>query len=99
MARRTDYWSEDQARAHLEAFSRSGLSLTAYCERIGVTTQRMLYWRDRLQPAPQFLEVVVPVARDPDPLIELVFPTGHVLRVPAAIGLESVLRAAGLLSC
>lgn len=105
MARRADCWSEDQARAHLAAFRRSGLALTTYCERIGVSTQRMYYWRERLepQPAPAFVEVDMPGMDEHDgpvpDMIELSFPSGHVLRVPAALGLDAVLRAAGLLPC
>ena len=92
----------------MAAFERSGLGLTAFCRRIGVSPQRMYYWRDRLRAAetesgallPQFVEVAVRQAHPgPAAVVELGFPSGHVLRVPASIGLDQVLRAAGLVAC
>ena len=108
MARTADSWTEDEARRQMAAFERSKLALTEFCRRIGVSPQRMYYWRDRLQAAegrssmvPQFVEVAVrpTPASAPIGVIELVFPAGHVVRVPASVGLEQVLRAAGLAGC
>lgn len=108
MARTADSWTEGEARRQMAAFERSGLALTAFCRRIGVSPQRMYYWRDRLQVEeggtaallPQFVEVAVRQAHvEPTGVVELGFPSGHVLRVPLSIGLDQVLRAAGLVGC
>lgn len=100
-------WTVDEARGHIAAFDRSGLPLTTFCERLGVSPQRMYYWRDRLRERrespsslPQLVEVAVRPA--PQPMagtIELSFPSGHLLRVPVGVPLHELLRAAGLAAC
>lgn len=100
-------WSEDEARRKLAAQERSGLSLAAWCDQEGVSPQRIYYWRDRLRTSsptvsrPHFVELAVrpTAAAAPSGVIELVWPSGHVVRVPAAMGLAEVLRAAGLAPC
>jgi hypothetical protein len=98
-------WSEDEARSKLVALERSGMSLSAWCTQQNISPQRIYYWRDRLrqQPStlPRLVEVAVqgrsaPVVSGP---IEVVWPSGHVLRVPAAVGVAEVLRAVGLGPC
>ena len=104
-------WTEEEARRHVAAFERSGLSLVAFCERLGVSPQRMYYWRARLGGSsgtssvpqlPQLVEVALrpaPTAAAAAGQIVLEFPSGHVVRVPAAVGLAEVLRAVGLGAC
>lgn len=111
MARTADSWTEAEARRQLAAFEGSNESLAVFCRRIGVSPQRMYYWRDRLRATgagrpsslvPQFVEVAVrptTAAAASTGVIELVFPTGHVVRAPASVGLDQVLRAAGLAGC
>lgn len=98
-------WSEEEARSKLAALERSGLPLTVWCEREGVSPQRVYYWRDRIRQVPSALPRLVEVAvqaRQVQPVsgsIELVWPSGHVVRVPVGLGLAEVLRAAGLGPC
>ena len=99
-------WTEEEARRKLAAFERSGLPLTAWCAQEGVSPQRVYYWRERLRALPptalpRLVEVAVQPRSVPAPsgMIELVWPSGHVVRVPAAMGLAEVLRAAGLGPC
>jgi transposase-like protein len=107
MARTVDAWTEEVARRKLAAFEDSGLSLAAYCRRIGVSEQRLYYWRNRLGSTsaqsppnavvPRLVELAVrPVPSASSDHIELAFPSGHVVRVPGSVGLDQVLRSAGL---
>jgi transposase-like protein len=103
-------WSEEEARVQLAAFDRSGMSLTAWSARVGVSPQRVYYWRDRLSQRGegarplvggeadlQFVEVAMrPVITGQ---IEVQWPSGHVLRVPVGVGVAEVLRAVGLHAC
>lgn len=97
-------WTEDEARRKLAELERSGLSLVAWSSHEGVSPQRVYCWRDRLavahRPLPQLVEVAV--RPQPQPVggaIEVVWPSGHIVRVPAAVGVAEVLRAAGLVGC
>jgi hypothetical protein len=83
-------WTEDEARRKLAELERSGLSLVAWSSQEGVSPQRLYYWRDRLalahRPLPQLVEVAV--RPQPHPVggsIEVVWPSGHVVRVPVAV--------------
>jgi transposase len=72
-------------------FERSGLSVTAFCDREGVSTPSFYAWRRRLRCAapdgPRFLPVqVLPVAAP----IELVLPGGAVLRLSSGCDLAFV---------
>lgn len=55
-------WSEDEARAALEKFSRSGETLAEFARRNQVSTQRIFYWRKRLRVTtpPAFVSFAVP---------------------------------------
>lgn len=99
MSRTVHAWSPEDAREQLAELERSGLSVTAFCARQGISPQRIHYWRGRLRqlPAefPRLVELDVRPLIDHQPL-ELVFPSGHVLRVPGHMDLEAVLRAVRL---
>lgn len=41
-------WKPEQAGEELEAWRSSGLTLSAYAQRRGVTTKRLNWWRERL---------------------------------------------------
>lgn len=61
-------WSEAEARAHLEEFSRTGESAAGFARRKGISTRRLTYWKKRLTSAkgretkPAFVAVTVPAA-------------------------------------
>jgi len=49
---RRDPWSEDEARAVLAAASRSGLSLSAFARRHGLSDRTLYWWRTQLRAHP-----------------------------------------------
>jgi len=59
-------WSEAEARAHLEEFSRAAESAAGFARRRGISTRRLAYWKKRLASAtggetkPAFLAVTMP---------------------------------------
>jgi hypothetical protein len=73
----------------LQRIQRSGLTVTAFCAREGVSTASFYTWRRRLQrePDPPVTDKprIVPVrlvAPATAPLVELLLPSGCVLRLP-----------------
>ena len=42
-------WTEKQGRKVIKQWRRSGLSMSAFARESGWNTQRLRYWRDRLQ--------------------------------------------------
>ena len=49
---RRDPWTEDEARAVLSAASRSGLSLSAFARRHGLSDRTLYWWRTQLRSHP-----------------------------------------------
>lgn len=97
-------WTEEVARRRLAEFEDSGMTLVAFAERLGVSTQRFVYWRERLArvaPAgPRFVELAVREAPRSTPAMEVRFPSGHVVTVPAgSASLAEVLDLVDGLSC
>lgn len=85
-------WTAVEAEAVLAAVACSGLSLGAFAAREGLVPERLYSWRRRLggtQPSSpvEFVEI----AASPSRQVEVVFPSGVVLRVAEAID-PSVLR-------
>ena len=85
-------WKASDARTVLEAHRQSGLSLTAFARRRGLTLQRLILWRKRLaspsstkSAGPQhFLPVrVVGTGSEPAP-IEVVLRGGHRVQLRGA---------------
>jgi transposase len=77
----------------LQRFERSGLSVSAFCDREGVSTPSFYAWRRRLRSAPptdadgpRLLPIQV-LASAP---VELVLPSGAVLRLTAGCDLTFV---------
>jgi transposase len=87
-------------------FERSGLSVSAFCDREGFSTPSFYAWRRRLRldsPAapdgPRFLPVRVLAAAPP---VELVLPSGAVLRLSTGCDLafvRSLVDSLGGASC
>jgi len=108
-------WSEAEARNRMVEWEKSGLSPKEFAARFGISVRRLMYWLGRLQPtenvprtgasvasvaSPRFVELVV---RPPMPAVaeatEVCFPTGHVVRFPAGVGIPELLRAVASLAC
>jgi len=59
-------WSEAEARAHLDEFSRTAESAVGFARRMGISTRRLTYWKKRLASAkgretkPAFVAVTMP---------------------------------------
>ena len=98
-------WTEEVARRRLAELEASGMTLAAFAARLGVSTQRFVYWRDRLRraaPAPgqRFVELAVRQPPRSTPAMEVRFPSGHVIAVPAgAASLAEMLDLVEGLSC
>ena len=56
-------WGEEKRRESLAAFQRSGVSLKAFAEGVGVPYSTMVYWRQRGEVAGPVRLVPVEVAR------------------------------------
>lgn len=57
-------WTEDEGRAAIEDWRRSGESLKAYCARVGVGESKLHYWRTRvnaMSAKKQTVSALVPV--------------------------------------
>jgi transposase-like protein len=66
--RRWRQWTEAEARAALAELAESGESLASFARRKGVSSNRLLYWRQRVGEtvvAPSFVRVRLPAARPP----------------------------------
>ena len=57
-------WTEHEARTAIEQFARSGLSQAKFARSKGFSTQRLVYWKTRLDQAarPAFVRVELPRA-------------------------------------
>jgi transposase-like protein len=90
--RRWRQWTEQEARTALEELARSGVSLSEFARRKGVSVNRLVYWKKRLIPArpPAFVAVTLPHgASSPSPLLEILV-GGVVVRVPDDADAERV---------
>ena len=98
-------WTEEVARRRLAELDRSGLTLVAFAAQLGVSTQRFVYWRERLgwaapAPSPRFVELAIREPARSTPAMEVRFPSGHVVAVAAgAASLAEVLDLVDSLSC
>jgi hypothetical protein len=82
-ASRRTRWNADQARLVLARLDRSGLTVKEFAAREGLDRQRLYRWRAQLngkgaEPT-GFVEIVPAALRS---CIEVVTPSGHVVRVP-----------------
>lgn len=87
-------WTAVEARAALAALKSSGLSARAFARREGLDAQRLRAWARRLEvpnavaASPTFIEV----ARRTVETIEVVLPSGVVLRVAETVDPSSLRR-------
>jgi len=85
-------WTEQEARAALEELSRSGVSLSEFARRKGVSVNRLVYWKKRLGPLrpPAFVAVTLPRgASSKSPPLEILV-GGVIVRVPNDVDAERV---------
>ncbi|HEU4411696.1 MAG TPA: hypothetical protein VFS43_41015 [Polyangiaceae bacterium] len=87
-------WTEARARAVLDAWERSGLTLAAFARQRGLGPQRLAWWRKRLaetshgtSPSPVSL---VPVTLRPAPAIALGAPVAITARDGVRIEVRDV---------
>ena len=75
--------------AHVEALSRSGLSVSAYAREHGLKPDTLYRWRRRFPPSAQEPAAatprLVPITVEVEPACEVVFPDGRRLRFPATL--------------
>jgi transposase-like protein len=80
-------WTEVEAREALAALRSSGLTAAAFARREGLDAQRLRAWDRRLETtSPTFIEVP---RRTPE-LVEIVLPSGLLVRVAATIEPEAL---------
>jgi hypothetical protein len=74
----------DQWAARLRRFEQSAATVADFCDREGVSTASFYLWRKRFrdQDAPRFVPVTLAPPR-PAPPVEVAFPSGVVIRLPA----------------
>lgn len=97
-------------KRRLGRWRRSGQSAIEFCRREKISPPRLYTWRRRFAEAPAeprrrirskpaFLPVQVSAAAAPAQGIELAFPTGHVLRLPADVDAGRLAQVVKALAC
>jgi hypothetical protein len=93
-------WTIEEARSAIEAHKASGLSMRAFAQREGLDAQRLFRWGRRIAGESQatarftFVEVERPRRAE---MIEVVLPSGRVLRVSESVDPDAVARIANAL--
>jgi transposase-like protein len=86
-------WRAEEARAVLDRLDSSGLSVSEFAAREGLSAQRLHRWRKQLgrehTKGPAFVEITRSAATVP---IEVVLHSGHVLRVSNGFGEDTLRR-------
>jgi hypothetical protein len=85
-------WREDEARAELATFRRSGMTAAGYARSRGVSVSRLVYWTKQLTPGASdvaFVPVTLPAAKSAT--LEVVV-GDVVVRVGEASDVERVAR-------
>jgi hypothetical protein len=102
--RRPDPATRQRWQQRLDRFRSSGLTVPAFCKREGVSTASFYAWRRRLRhdPAPPASDsprlVPVRLAALPAPApVELLLPSGLVVRLPSEVELGWLRQLLGLL--
>ncbi len=102
--RRPDPDLPQRWRQRLQRFARSGLTVTAFCDREGISSASFYAWQRRLRhdpapprdDAPHF--VPVHLVTPPDTPIELLLPSGLVLRLAPGVDLAWLRQVLGVLT-
>ncbi len=100
-------WSEVEARGVLEAWRRSGLPLERFAKQRGIVSQRLRWWRKKLNRAERALAAAstpallpVRVASDParrgEP-VTVLLRTGHMLKVSHGFDEDAFARVVAIL--
>jgi hypothetical protein len=103
--RKSTPWTEEQGRAEVAAWLRSGETIGVYTARTGVSVRRLGYWQSRLSLAakahapPRLIEVTFASPPRVPTAVEVTFPAGHVVKVVTELPLAELLRAVGELAC
>ena len=95
--RRWQRWTEAEARSALKDLSESGTSVAEYARRRGLSTQRLAYWRKRLESAPPAF-VAVSLASTPSPRHVEIAAGSVVGRVREDVDVERLAEIAAALS-
>src|SRR5262245_15657097 len=102
--RRPDPANYQRWQQRLDRFRRGGLTVPAFCKREGVSTASFYAWRRRIghDPAPPVSDTpcLVPVRLGAPPAsapVELLLPSGLVLRLPSEVELDWLRQLLGLL--
>ena len=79
MPSKHDLWA-----ARLRRFEQSAFTVAEFCDQEGVSTASFYSWRRRLrdEATPRFVPITLAPPR-PAPAVEVAFPNGVVLRLPA----------------
>ena len=97
-------WTKEDARQALAALDKSGLKLTAFAINNALDPQRLTRWRRILSATPSstFEEILpavflatgeeAPVARTAKERIEIVLPSGRIVRVPDSFDASALRR-------
>jgi hypothetical protein len=102
--RRPDPATRQRWQQRLERFRRTGLNVTDFCDREGISVASFYAWRRRLRhspaaadPEPPRLVPVRLVASPGSAPVELLLPSGLVLRLASEIDTEWLRQFLGLL--
>ena len=97
-ASRRTRWTADEARAVLGRLDASGLGVREFAASEGLEPQRLYRWRGQLQgerpERAEFVEVVPAAVRS---CMEVVSPSGHVVRLPDAFSEDTLRRVLAVL--
>lgn len=99
----SNYWTEGEAQAVLEAYEASGLSVAEFARRHGLGPQRLRWWKKRraeeVGPALSFVPVHVAAAPSPETQraaggasMEVVLARGRRIRVEPGFDADALAR-------
>lgn len=99
----SSYWREQDGRVVVEALRKSGLPLATFARQHGLGTTRVRWWRNRLEERaavpPVTSAALVPVTlvgtlgpTAKPSLLEVVLPSGHVVRVGTDFDAEALVK-------
>ena len=103
MATRRPYRTPEQMFSVIESWQQSGLSQSAFCQEHDLPVHILCYWFRKYNSTPSkpsssgFIPVNIE-ADAGDQMIEIVYPTGVLLRLPATAGVD-IIRSLVTLNC